>query len=103
MLAKLSGLPAPFGNTSPAALGGHTLHHSVSVFRTTGGSRIARRELADFGLPITPFSSARWVTVSCDWSRSMSAHRRPRSSLARRPVKTAVIRNGRQLLRGRGQ
>lgn len=46
--------------------------------------------------PIVPQRSARCLSVIVRLSKSTALHGRPRSSLARIPVKTAVTKNGRQ-------
>ena len=68
----------------------------MSALIAIGTSGMSRLPAADFGAPILNHASARWDTVSLPASRSMSAHRRPRNSEARRPVKIATTKNARQ-------
>jgi hypothetical protein len=67
---------------------------------TIGASGTVRLPESDFGEPIEPQRSARCRTVSSPVAKSTSSHRKPRSSLARRPVKIAVTISGRALLTG---
>jgi hypothetical protein len=61
--------------------------HSLSAPAVVGPIGIVRREDADLGDPIRPAKSARLATVTDGLApRSTSAHRRPRSSLARSPA-----------------
>jgi hypothetical protein len=94
-----STLPSPLGKTSqslPSFLG-HLSFHSRSVFTTIGGRGTVRTPAVVFGGPIWLKRSALWRTCRLPLVRSTSSQRRPRSSLARRPVKIAVSSNGRHL------
>ena len=66
------------------------------MFATIGVNGTVRSPDSDLGLPIALYRSARWRTCNSPLSRSTSAQRSPRSSEARRPVKIAVSRIGRQ-------
>ena len=96
MLASDSTLPMPLGNTRSPSLLGQASFHSLRVLATNLPKGTTRSPAADLGLPISLNLSARCRTCSSLALKSTSFHRSPRSSEARRPVKIAVIRSGRQ-------
>jgi hypothetical protein len=96
MFCKPSMLPRVLGNTNPSSPLGQSACHSRNAFTTMGASGISRAPALDFGGPIRRQASARCRTWMSPSSRSTFAHARPRSSLARIPVKIAVTMKGRQ-------